>query len=197
MGMEGDYRWDERNNMNMSICRFNACGKEYDIDETIRSFGDMVWTSIYCSAQCYTKAITQGQKITTSITLPNVIYLVIRHQGQHDDYRADPIKAFKDKKMAEDIASLCKKEADRIIDEILIWKDAHADLFKLPEYGEVPEGEDEEAYYDKLDEQISKEHKDGIRFFEKIVELYKTHKYDPDMNEHDDIDYTVMELEIE
>ena len=110
------------------ICR--KCRKEYDVKETIRSYGDMVWTSLYCTAQCYTKAIMENPKAL------NIIYLVIRHQGNHDDYRSDPVKAFKDEEKAKEFAHLCKQEADRIINEILIWKDAHADLFKLPEWVE-------------------------------------------------------------
>ena len=37
------------------------CGKEYDPEETARVFGDMLWTEIYCSAQCYTEAQTDRE----------------------------------------------------------------------------------------------------------------------------------------
>lgn len=94
-----------------------------------------------------------------------IIHLVIRHQGQYDDYRSDPIKAFKNEEKAKEFAHLCKQEADRIIDEILVSEREH--------------------------------NKDGVCFFEKITELYMTHKYDPDMNDYDNIDYTVAELELE
>lgn len=35
-------------------CKY--CDKEYSRSETIRVYGDMWWTSLYCCAQCYTKA---------------------------------------------------------------------------------------------------------------------------------------------
>ena len=37
------------------VCRCKICGKKYDINETIRVYGDMWWAGQYCSAQCYTK----------------------------------------------------------------------------------------------------------------------------------------------
>ena len=39
----------------MRICE--QCQKVYDPKETKRVFGDVWWASIYCSAQCYTKAM--------------------------------------------------------------------------------------------------------------------------------------------
>lgn len=38
---------------NQNTCQ--CCGKEYSRSETIRIFGDVWWTPLYCSAQCYTK----------------------------------------------------------------------------------------------------------------------------------------------
>lgn len=184
----------------MNICRRKACGIEYDVKETIRSFGDMVWTGLYCSAQCYTKALMEkpfGLVGSEPVPIPNVIYLVIRHQGQHDDYRSDPVKAFKDEEKAKEFISLCNEEAKRIREEIQAWKDIHADLFKLPEFVEISEDEDEDEYFDKIDKQFENEHKDGVLFFEKVIEIYNTHKYDSDITDHDDLHYNYIELELE
>jgi hypothetical protein len=39
-----------------------TCKQEYDIQETKRVFGDMMWILHYCSAQCFTKAMTEEKQ---------------------------------------------------------------------------------------------------------------------------------------
>ncbi|GAG91556.1 unnamed protein product, partial [marine sediment metagenome] len=36
-----------------------ACEKEYSRSEAIRSFGDVWWTPLYCSAVCYTNKLME------------------------------------------------------------------------------------------------------------------------------------------
>jgi hypothetical protein len=43
----------------MNTCKY--CNNEYSRSETIRIFGDMWWTGIYCSAQCMTKALMEKE----------------------------------------------------------------------------------------------------------------------------------------
>jgi hypothetical protein len=39
----------------MNSCKL--CGKEYDVKEVVRVFGDTDWKHLYCSAICFTKAL--------------------------------------------------------------------------------------------------------------------------------------------
>ena len=67
----------------MGKCRYTACGKEYNVTETKRVFGDCFWTELYCSAQCYTNATmdkeedkkTENQEITDKLKRMYLLYL--------------------------------------------------------------------------------------------------------------------------
>lgn len=50
----------KKKTMEISTC--NQCGKEYDVKEVVRIYGDVLWKYTYCSAQCYTKAEIMGEK---------------------------------------------------------------------------------------------------------------------------------------
>lgn len=43
----------------MATCQ--VCGKEYDVDNLVRTQGNVLWRATYCSARCYTKATCQGR----------------------------------------------------------------------------------------------------------------------------------------
>jgi hypothetical protein len=42
----------------MRMCQM--CERQYDVNETIRVFGDMNWVNKFCTAQCMTKKVLEG-----------------------------------------------------------------------------------------------------------------------------------------
>lgn len=53
--------------MGLNICK--NCGKEYSRSEVIRKYGDVWWTPIYCSPQCYTITVAKNGKEKTKENL--------------------------------------------------------------------------------------------------------------------------------
>jgi len=169
-------------------------GKEYDLKETIRSFVcrrkacDMVWTSIYCSAQCYTKAIMDKPsgfvEDPMATPLPNVVYLVIRHMGEWDDYTTTALAAFKDEAKAKTYCDSCNAEVERIKKEMKILETEYADIFILPEREET-------------EEEIDKHGKRSMEFANKQIKIYDTHLHDNnEINTDIGLNYQYTEIKL-
>lgn len=145
--------------MEKHICK--VCEKEYSRSETIRIYGDMWWTPLYCSAQCYTKAVMMEKGVK------DFIYLVIRHSGDYDDYETNPIKAFQKEEKAKEFCDLCNEEAKRILDEIATLEKVHKELFDLPEEEDL-----------MTEEELDEHGKKAQDHWCQVGDICKSHKYD-------------------
>jgi hypothetical protein len=165
----------KENTMNSNICK--TCGISYDIEETVRVYGDMLWTDIYCSPQCYTKALTKKQDEQ------KIIYLVIRHMGEWDDYTTTALAAFKDEAKAKTYCINCNEEVKRIRKEMKILETEYEDIFII--------GEREET-----DEEIEAHGKKSLEFSKKQIEIYDSHLYDTGIQTNRGLDYQFTEIKL-
>jgi hypothetical protein len=59
-----------------TIYKCKECGVKYDINETIRVYGDMHWVGRFCSALCVTKATCQEAKDDTKRLSDHLINII-------------------------------------------------------------------------------------------------------------------------
>lgn len=57
------------------LYKCQRCNKEYSVKDLRRSVGDALWTSLYCSPQCYTKAANKMEK-------PKTYYVAVKPSGE-------------------------------------------------------------------------------------------------------------------
>lgn len=105
-----------------------------------------------------------------------VIFVVVGHAGQHDDYRSWMSKGFHKRDDAVVHQRKCIDEANRVTREI---KTMEEERFTYPHGGMVPEIEE------------------PLRYWSDVQAIIDSNKTDDYFEYDEDIDYTVDALEVE
>ena len=125
------------------------------------------------------------------------IYLIIKHDGMHDDYRETPIKAFEDKDTAETLVIKYNQAIDPINKKInQYYFDTRQQLLDIEEKFNCWDEDDEDMEnYDKMCN--SQEYKDMIskqdKYYESLCNSFPYEKFDY-INEP--ITYSVKKIEL-